>query len=55
MTYHNFNEEMESESNRHEYENKICLKEGVPEIQNPEAALSTQTEGQMCGIFKKRI
>jgi hypothetical protein len=20
---------------RHEYENKICLKEGMPEIQNP--------------------
>jgi hypothetical protein len=27
MTYHNFNEEMESENSRHEYENKICLKE----------------------------
>jgi len=56
MTDHKFNEEMGSENNRHEYENKICLKEGVPEIQNPEAALSVQTAGQkMCGIFKNRI
>lgn len=47
---------MESENNRHEYENKICLKERVPEIQNPEAALSTQNERQkMCGICKTRI
>jgi hypothetical protein len=35
MTDHNFNEERGSENNRHEYENKICLKEGMPEIQNP--------------------
>jgi len=56
MTDHKFNEEIGSENNRHEYENKIGLKEGVPGIQNPEAALSTQTAGlKMCGIFKNRI
>lgn len=37
---------MGSENDRYEYENKICLKEGVSEIQNPEAALSTQTKAE---------
>jgi hypothetical protein len=56
MTDHKFNEEMTSENNRHEYENKICPKEGLSEIQNLEATLSTQTKGQkICEIFKKMI